>query len=79
MQYCYSHHANVGHLLKSRALINYILYNRLSDELTGTSSYELDLPSGGTSYVIGNVIEQGPNSQNRKGLVNRSSIAGKEA
>jgi hypothetical protein len=63
-RYCYSHHAKVGHLVKSRAAVNYILYNRLSDELDGTASYELDLPNGGTSYVIGNVIHQGPASQN---------------
>src|SRR5262249_25776053 len=60
LRYSYSHHSNIGHLVKSRALVNYILYNRLSSEATGTTSYELDLPDGGTSYVIGNVIEQGP-------------------
>ena len=48
--------------MKSRATENHILYNRLSDEATGTGSYELDLPNGGTSYVIGNFIEQGPNT-----------------
>ena len=63
MRYCYSHNAKVGHLVKSRAFVNYILYNRLSDE-EGTASYELDIPVGGTTYVVGNVIEQGPNSQN---------------
>jgi hypothetical protein len=62
-QYNYSHDSVVGHLLKSRAAVNYVLYNRLSDE-SGTGSYELDLPNGGTSYVIGNLIEQGANSQN---------------
>jgi hypothetical protein len=35
----------------------------LTGEL-GTSSYELDLPNGGLSYVIGNLIEQGPASEN---------------
>lgn len=60
----YSHHANVGHLLKSRAAQNYILYNRLSDESTGTASYEVDLPNGGTSYIVGNLIEQGPQTGN---------------
>ncbi|MGH9616200.1 MAG: hypothetical protein ACRD28_05600 [Acidobacteriaceae bacterium] len=59
----YSHDANVGHLLKTRAAINYILYNRLSGE-NGTDSYEINVPNGGTTYVIGNIIEQGPNSQN---------------
>ena len=59
----YSHDSIVGHLLKSRSAVNYVLYNRLTDE-SGTGSYEIDLPNGGTSYVIGNLIEQGTNSQN---------------
>jgi len=62
-QYNYSHDSIVGHLLKSRAAVNYVLYNRLTDE-SGTGSYELDLPNGGTSYVIGNLIQQGASSQN---------------
>ena len=59
----YSHDANAGHLYKSRALTNYVLYNRFTDE-NGTASYELDLPQGGTSYVIGNLLEQSPNTSN---------------
>ncbi len=62
-RYNWSHNAVVGHLLKTRAAVNTIEYNRLSDEL-GTASYELDIPNGGTSYVIGNIIQQGPNSSN---------------
>jgi len=62
-RYNYSHDSIVGHLLKSRASVSYVLYNRLTDE-SGTGSYELDLPNGGTSYVIGNLIEQGVNTQN---------------
>jgi Right handed beta helix region len=38
-RYNYSHHAKIGHLLKSRAAQNFIQYNRLSDEATGTASY----------------------------------------
>jgi Right handed beta helix region len=64
LRFSYSHHAKVGHLAKSRAAENYILYNRLSDEADGTASFELDLPNGGTSFVIGNVIEQGPQTEN---------------
>jgi uncharacterized protein (TIGR03437 family) len=64
LRFSYSHHARVGHLVKSRAAENYILYNRLSDEETGAASYELDLPNGGKSYVVGNVIHQGPATQN---------------
>jgi hypothetical protein len=60
----YSHHAKVGHLVKTRAAENYVLFNRLSDEADGTASFELDISNGGTSYVLGNVIEQGPETQN---------------
>jgi hypothetical protein len=59
----WSHDADVGHLVKSRAATNHILYNRLTGQ-GGASSYELDLPNGGLSYVIGNVIQQGPTTQN---------------
>lgn len=63
-RYNYSHRARVGHLLKTRAAENYILYNRLSGEAEGTQSYELDVPNGGKTYVIGNIIEQGASTQN---------------
>jgi hypothetical protein len=53
----YSHDAKVGHLLKSRAKTNTISYNRFSSS-TEQPSYEIDLPNAGTSYVIGNVIQQ---------------------
>jgi hypothetical protein len=59
----YSTDARVGHLVKSRALRNEILYDRLTGE-TGTDSYELDLPNGGLSYVIGTILEQGAGTQN---------------
>lgn len=60
----YSHHANVGHTLKTRAKVNDIRYNRLMDEASGQSSYLLDMPNGGDATVIGNVIQQGGNSKN---------------
>lgn len=60
----YFHHAKVGHLLKSRAAENFIQYNRLTDEVGGHASYELDLPNGGMAYVIGNIIEQGSQAEN---------------
>jgi hypothetical protein len=63
LRYSWSHDADVGHLVKSRAATNHILYNRLTGQ-GGASSYELDLPNGGLSYVIGNVIQQGPTTQN---------------
>lgn len=63
----YSHHAKVGHLVKSRALRNHILFNRLTDE-NGNASYEIDLPQGGPSWIIGNVVQQSASTSN-SGLV----------
>jgi hypothetical protein len=60
----YSHHARIGHLLKTRARENYIYYNRLMDEADGTSSYTIDIPEGGLSFVIGNLLQQGPDTDN---------------
>ena len=68
----YSHDANVGHNLKSRAQVNTIAYNRFSstpDGQTGTTasgkpSYEIDLPNAGTSYIIGNIVEQPAGNNN---------------
>jgi hypothetical protein len=65
-RYNYSHDANIGHDLKSRAMFNMIAYNRFSSTppgkpgstASGKPSYEIDLPSAGTAYLIGNVIEQ---------------------
>jgi hypothetical protein len=63
-RYSYSHHAIVGHELKSRARVNVIEYNRFSNEADGAASREIDLPNGGTTYLIGNVIQQGPQGEN---------------
>jgi len=68
----FSHDANIGHNLKSRAQLNTIAYNRFSSlaagqtgsTAAGSPSYEIDLPNAGTSYVIGNVIEQPPSYSN---------------
>lgn len=60
----YFHHARAGHLLKSRAAVNHIFYNRLTDESGGHASYELEFPNGGIAYVIGNIIQQGSQTEN---------------
>lgn len=60
----YFHHAHIGHLLKSRAAVNYIYNNRLTDEADGTASYELEFPNGGMAYVVGNVIAQSLRTEN---------------
>lgn len=64
LRYSYSHHARVGHNVKSRAARNFILYNRIMDEATGNSSYDIDLSNGGLGFIIGNEIQQGPNTEN---------------
>jgi|GEM_PF-821807 len=64
LRYSYIHHAKIGHNVKTRAEENFILYNRIMDEIDGTSSYAVDLPNGGISYLIGNLIQQGPNADN---------------
>ncbi|HEV8247117.1 MAG TPA: MYXO-CTERM sorting domain-containing protein [Polyangiaceae bacterium] len=63
-QFNWSHSAQIGHLLKSRAAETYVLYNRLSGESDGSESYEIDVPNGGKTYVIGNLIEQGTQTDN---------------
>ncbi|MGG7605398.1 hypothetical protein [Massilia sp. BKSP1R2A-1] len=75
-RYNYSHDAHVGHNLKSRARVNTIVYNRFSSlnagqtgsTAAGKPSYEINLPNAGTSYVIGNVIQQ-PSSNNNPTLL----------
>lgn len=60
---CHFHHGRTGHLIKSRAALNLIRYNRL-DDAEGSASYELEFPNGGLALVLGNVIVQGPRSEN---------------
>jgi hypothetical protein len=58
------HHANQGHLIKSRAARSLIAYNRLTDESGGRASYELEFPNGGLADVIGNLVQQGAQTAN---------------
>ena len=60
---CYLWGADVGHELKSRAAKNTIIGNRIADG-DAAASYSIDLPNGGSSLIAGNVIIQGPNSEN---------------
>lgn len=63
-----SHFSNgyLGHLVKSRARENHILYNMLVDGAGGKASYELEFPNGGVAYVIGNTIGQSSGTDNPK-------------
>ena len=64
LRFSYVHDAFVGHNVKSRALRSQITYNRIVDETNGRSSYAIDLPDGGLSFVIGNVIQHGAAAEN---------------
>ncbi|MEB2310527.1 MAG: right-handed parallel beta-helix repeat-containing protein [Polyangiaceae bacterium] len=70
-RYNWSHRASIGHLVKSRAAETHILYNRLTGESDGTQSYEIDVPNGGRTYVIGNLVQQGPQTDNSSMLAYR--------
>lgn len=63
----YSHAAVMGHLIKTRARSNSILFNRLTDEVPDSAgcpsnglgpSQEADVPEGGLTYFIGNIMEK---------------------
>lgn len=60
----YFHHAAAGHLMKSRARVNHILYNRFTDESGGRASYELDFPNGGMVRLVGNIVQQQADTEN---------------
>lgn len=64
LQFSYVHHAATGHNVKSRAQSNRVLYNLIADERDGTSSYAVDIPWGGSTLIIGNVIQKGWRAEN---------------
>lgn len=59
IKHSYSHHTHIGHNIKTRSRINYVLYNKIMDEQDGDSSYAIDVPNGGLTYIIGNLVQQG--------------------
>lgn len=63
LRFSHSHDSVSGHEVKSRARINHIEYNRLTDEGDGNSSYLVDIPEGGYAYVLGNVLEKGTRAE----------------
>ena len=62
----------IGHDIKSRALVTTITNNRIydgaadpADEIdAGSTSYAIDIPNGGITTISGNLIVQGPSSEN---------------
>lgn len=64
LRFSHSHDSHVGHEVKSRAGVNRILYNRITDEDNGDSSYLIDLPEGGDAYIVGNEFLKGLRAEN---------------
>jgi len=64
LRFSYSHRAIAGHNVKSRAKKNFIAYNRIMDEAEGNSSYLIDIPDGGETYIIGNLLQKGVRAEN---------------
>lgn len=60
----YFHNANVGHEIKSRAMVTVVNNTRVVDGPAGTASYSIDLPNGGAATISNDQIEQGPLSGN---------------
>lgn len=71
--YSYVHDAHdplnttdTGHNVKSRSKVNYILFNRIMNEVTGTASDQINLPQGGLTYIVGNVIRESNKSNSNR-------------
>ena len=60
----YLHHARTGHLLKSRAAVSELRYNRITDEAGGHASYEVEFPNGGEALLLGNLNAQSAGTEN---------------
>ncbi|MFK8028164.1 MAG: hypothetical protein AB8C40_08925 [Gammaproteobacteria bacterium] len=54
----------IGHHIKSRAIYNEIVGNKISDGENGTASYSIDISNGGSVLIEGNNIQKGPLSDN---------------
>ena len=52
-----------GHHIKSRALRTEVIDCDIQDGPTGTASYEIEIPNGGSLVVRGNTIEKGPKAR----------------
>jgi hypothetical protein len=54
----------IRHPIKSRALITEVRDNTIEDGETGSSSYLVEAPQGGTVTIAGNLLHKGPHTDN---------------
>ena len=59
----------VGHHIKSRARYTEIVGNRILDGATGTASFSINLPNGGTARIRDNILQKGRRSQNHTAMI----------
>ncbi len=64
----YFHEAKYGHNFKSRAKVSIIENSYLMDGPTGAASYVTDFPNGGKVILRGNMLHEGPQSENRTAI-----------
>lgn len=55
-----------AHSIKSRALTTEVIGCDIEDGPQGTSSYQIDVPNGGSLIVEGSTLEKGPQAENDK-------------
>jgi hypothetical protein len=58
-----------GHHIKSRALRTEVIDSELQDGPEGTSSYQIEVPNGGSVLVRGCTIQKGPKAENHNGAI----------
>jgi len=58
------HEAKIGHNFKSRARETRIENSYFMDGPSGTASYQVDVPNGGTVVLRGNMLQKGPRADN---------------
>ncbi len=65
LRFSFVHEAHIGHEVKSRAALTRILYDWIGNLAGGDGSMLVDLPDGGTAYIIGTVLQKGVLAENR--------------
>lgn len=63
---CVFRDTHVGHHIKSRARTTFVRDSRIEDGPTGTASYLIELPDGGDGEIVNNVLQKGPNADNKE-------------
>lgn len=58
-----------GHSIKSRALLTEVIDCDIEDGPNGTSSFLIDIPSGGSLVARGNTLEKGPKAENHTAAI----------